>query len=575
MSSRRSFLNSSASNGSAATTGILSPKAGLAAALLAAAILLGYVLWPMLRVFSTGLDPVILKDIFRSIDSANTRALFNSVWISVWTVVGAGFLGTAMAWLLFRYDFPLKRTLTALAALPLALPPLVGVLAFLFLYGESGILPRGLQTLLGLESVPFSFSGLWAVWLVHVYSMYVFFYLFCSASLKTVDQSLLEAAADMGAGPVRSFRTVILPHLRPSMVSASLLVFMISMASFTAPLLFAGTENFLTLQIYNYKMNGNLEYSAAVSVVLTMICLVFLLLIELERRSGRVSTASKGSAPAPSPVRSGPGRILALLGAGAIIVFLALPVLTVVLISFVKEGSWTYQVLPQAYTFDNYLNLLRQPDVARPILNSLQMASMASVANILFGVMTAVLIVKGRVRGRSLIRLLSVLPFAIPGTVIAINLIITFSEPSALSGGAILVGTFWLLPLAYFIRHIPLVVRSTIAALETYDDRLTDASIDLGASRWRTFREVMLPSILPGILAGSLLTFVTALGEFVSSILLYVFDNRPISVEILSQLRLYDFGAAAAYSVFLMILIGLATWLTGRWSDDRTGAVTI
>jgi len=575
MSSRRSFLNSSASNGSAATTGILSPKAGLAAALLAAAILLGYVLWPMLRVFSTGLDPVILKDIFRSIDSANTRALFNSVWISVWTVVGAGFLGTAMAWLLFRYDFPLKRTLTALAALPLALPPLVGVLAFLFLYGESGILPRGLQTLLGLESVPFSFSGLWAVWLVHVYSMYVFFYLFCSASLKTVDQSLLEAAADMGAGPVRSFRTVILPHLRPSMVSASLLVFMISMASFTAPLLFAGTENFLTLQIYNYKMNGNLEYSAAVSVVLTMICLVFLLLIELERRSGRVSTASKGSAPAPSPVRSGPGRILALLGAGAIIVFLALPVLTIVLISFVKEGSWTYQVLPQAYTFDNYLNLLRQPDVARPILNSLQMASMASVANILFGVMTAVLIVKGRVRGRSLIRLLSVLPFAIPGTVIAINLIITFSEPSALSGGAILVGTFWLLPLAYFIRHIPLVVRSTIAALETYDDRLTDASIDLGASRWRTFREVMLPSILPGILAGSLLTFVTALGEFVSSILLYVFDNRPISVEILSQLRLYDFGAAAAYSVFLMILIGLATWLTGRWSDDRTGAVTI
>ena len=487
----------------------------------------------------------------------------------------AGILGTSMAWLLFRYDFPLKSSLTALAALPLALPPLVGVLAFLFLYGESGILPRGLQTVLGLDEVPFAFSGLWAVWLVHVYSMYVFFYLFCSASLKTVDQSLLEAAADMGASAWRSFRTVILPHLRPSMVSASLLVFMISMASFTAPLLFAGTKNFLTLQIYNYKMNGNLEYSAAVSVVLTVICLIFLLLIEMERRSGRVSTASKGSAPAPSPVSSGPARILALLGAGAIIVFLALPVLTVILISFVKEGSWTYQVLPQAYTLDNYLNLLRQPDVAQPILNSLRMATMASVANVLFGVMVALLIVKGRVRGRALIRLLSVLPFAIPGTVIAINLIITFSQSSALSGGAILVGTFWILPLAYFIRHIPLVVRSTTAALETYDDRLTDASIDLGASRWRTFRQVMLPSILPGILAGSLLTFVTALGEFVSSILLYVFDNRPISVEILSQLRLHDFGAAAAYSVFLMILIGIATWLTGRYSGGRSGALSI
>ncbi|MDA0873622.1 MAG: iron ABC transporter permease [Bacteroidetes bacterium] len=554
---------------SARTTGILSPWATRLLAIFSLLVLLGYVVWPTFRVFALGADPAILTDLFRSWTSANARALYNSVWISVWTVAGAGVLGTTMAWILFRYDFPLKRILVSLAALPLALPPLVGVLAFLFLYGESGILPRGLQVLLGLESVPFAFSGLWAVWLVHVYSMYVFFYLFCAASLRTVDQSLLEAASDLGAGPIRSFLTVILPHLRPSMVSASLLVFMISMASFTAPLLFAGTENFLTLQIYNYKMNGNLAYSAAVSVVLTVICLLFLVLIEWDRRRGRVATASKGSAPAPSPVSSGPGRLLAWLGAGAIIVFLALPVLTVIMISFVEEGSWTYQVLPQAYTLDNYLDLLRQPDVARPILNSLQMATIASVANVLFGVMAALLIVKGQVKGRGLIRTLAVLPFAIPGTVIAINLIVTFSEATPLAGGTILVGTFWLLPLAYFIRHIPLVVRSTVAALDTYDDRLTDASIDLGASRWRTFREVMLPSILPGILAGTLLTFVTALGEFVSSILLYVFDNRPISVEILSQLRIYDFGGAAAYSVFLMILIGGATWLTNRLSEDR------
>ncbi len=533
-------------------------------------ILLGYVLWPSLQVFILGLKPRLIVELFSSIDSANNRALFNSVWISLWTVVGAGILGTTMAYLLFRYDFPLRKLLVALAALPLALPPLVGVLAFLFLYGESGILPRGIQSLLGLQSVPFSFSGLWAVWLVHVYSMYVFFYLFCTAALNTVDRSLMEAASDLGSGPVRVFRTVILPHLRPSIVSASLLVFMISMASFTAPLLFAGTENFLTLQIYNYKMNGNLEYSALVSVVLTVICLVFLMLIELERRQSRVTTASKGSAPTPIPVSSGSTRYVALSFALLIITFLALPVLTIVLISFVKEGSWTYQVLPGAYTFENYIKLLSQPDVAEPILNSLKMAGIATLANVIFGVFASLFIVKGALRGRYLIRILAVLPFAIPGTVIAINLIVTFSEPSALSGGSILVGTFWLLPLAYFIRHIPLVVRSTIASLETYDDRLTDASLDLGAGRTRTFFRIVLPSIAPGILAGTLLTFVTALGEFVSSILLYVFDNRPISVEILSQLRLYDFGAAAAYSVFLMILISIATLVVSRYSGSSS-----
>lgn len=557
----------------ALTSSILSRRANVLFLSGLLLLLLGYVVWPFLRVVSLGSNIDTLIALFSSFSSANSRALFNSIWISVWSVVGAGILGTAMAYLLFRFDFPLKKLLVALAVLPLALPPLVGVLAFLFLYGESGILPRGIQVLLGLDSVPFSFSGMWAVWLVHVYSMYVFYYLFCSAALKTVDRGLLEAASDLGASTLRTFRTVILSHLRPSIVSASLLVFMISMASFTAPLFFAGTKNFLTLQIYNYKMNGNMELSATISVVLTLICLLFLVLMELNRRASGVATASKGSAPSPIPVRSGVVRMLALVSVLAILLFLALPILTIVLISFVKEGSWTYQVLPQAYTMENYINLISQSDVAAPMLNSLKMAGLATVANIVFGVAAAIFIVKGSIRGRYVIRMLAILPFAIPGTVIAINLIITFSEPTVLSGGSILIGTFWLLPLAYFIRHIPLIVRSTIAALESYDDRLTDASLDLGAGPGRTFFQIVLPSIAPGILAGTLLTFVTALGEFVSSILLYVFDNRPISVEILSQLRLYDFGAAAAYSVFLMILIGSATWLVSKYSDSSRAGI--
>jgi iron(III) transport system permease protein len=535
-------------------------------------ILLGYVLWPALRVVAEGARPELLLRLFQRSGSANVRALFNSVWISLWSVVGAGVLGTGLAWVFYRFDFPLKRALVSVAALPLALPPLVGVLAFLFLYGESGILPRALQSLFGMESVPFSFTGLWAVWLVHVYSLYVFFYLFCRASLSGIDRSQIEASRDLGASGTRTFLSVILPHMRPAMTSAALLVFMISMASFTAPLLFAGTKNFLTLQIYNYKMNGSLEYSASVSVVLTAICLLFLLLLEMDRRGRRSARASKGSAPISSPVRSGPARVLAVSGAVVVLTFLLLPILTILLISFVKEGTWTWQVFPTEYTLANYAGLLSQPDVFEPVANSLRMATLATTANVVFGVAAALLIVKGTIRGRGLIRTLAVLPFAIPGTVIAINLIVTFNEPTVLAGGAILVGTVWLLPLAYFIRHIPLIVRSTIASLESYDDALTDASRDLGARTATTIRRVVLPIIAPGILAGTLLTFVTALGEFVSSILLYVFDNRPISVEILSQLRLYDFGAAAAYSVFLMILIGISTLLVHRLGS-RTGGL--
>ena len=529
-------------------------------------ILLGYVLYPSLRTFILGASAEYFGQMFSSWRSANARALVNSVSISIGTVVGAGLLGTSLAYFFYRYEFPLRKLLMSVAALPLALPPLVGVLAFLFLYGESGILPRGLKMLFGLDEAPFAFEGLWAVLFVHIYSLYVYFYLFVMAALRGIDGSLLEASAGLGASSWTTFRRVIAPLLRPAVISASLLVFMISMASFTAPLLFAGTENFLTLQIYNYKMNGDMGLSASVSTLLTVICLIFLVMIELTNRSRQGATAVKGTAAAALPVRKGIGRILLIAGAISLLLFLLLPIATVLLISFAEEGSWTFQLLPERYTFENYLALFADSDILQPILNSLRMAVIATLGNVVFGVVAALLIAKGRLvlPGREIIRVLAILPFAIPGTVIAVNMIVAFNEPTPMTFGQVLVGSFWILPLAYFVRHIPFVVRATLSALDNYDDRLSEASADLGAGFAMTFRRVMLPILSGSILAGTLLTFVTALGEFVSSIVLYIFDNRPISVEILSQLRLYEFGSAAAYSVFLMILIGLATLAVRR-----------
>jgi iron(III) transport system permease protein len=110
-------------------------------------------------------------------------------------------------------------------------------------------------------------------------------------------------------------------------------------------------------------------------------------------------------------------------------------------------------------------------------------------------------------------------------------------------------------------------VRATQASLEGFDDRLAEASADLGASWWRTMRSVILPAIRPGVIAGALLAFVSALGEFPASVLLYVFANRPIAVEVLSRMRAYDLGAAAAYAVLLMVLVGLSAALTRGFGD--------
>lgn len=527
------------------------------------AILIGYVVWPFMRTVETGLQGEAWQTIFKSTDAPNVRALLQSVALGLLSVVGAGVLGTGLAWLFHRFDFPLRRLLQAMAALPLALPPLVGVMAFLYLYGPSGMLPRTLQVLLGWDEVPFSFEGFPAVWLVHVYTQFVYFYLFVSAALRNMDGSLLEATSDLGAGEGYTFFRVVLPILRPALVGAGLLVFMVSMASFTAPLLFDGSGRYLTLQIFNYKTNGERELAAVVSTVLTLICLVLLVVAEWKPKITSQQRA-KGTASATRPITQSWKRGLALGVALLILLFLGLPILTIVLLSFAAEGSWTTQILPSTYTFSHYRMLFNDPSFAEPIQNSLQMAALATLGNFIFGITASLLMVKSRLPGRTLLRVMTALPFAIPGTVIALNLILSFNTPSAFSFGQILVGSYAILPLAYFIRHIPLVVRATTAALENYDDQLTEAAYDLGASTWRTFRTVMLPILFPAIVAGTLLSFVTALGEFVSSIMLYIIDNRPISVEILAQLRQYNFGGAAAYSVLLMMLIGLSTLAT-QW----------
>ena len=533
---------------------MLTRRASLLLAAPVLAVLLGVVLAPQLSTFRLGLDAGLLADLFGRPQSVGFRALTTSVLVSLATVAGSIAAGTGLAVVLARVRLPLSGVLAAAAALPLALPPLVGVLAFLFLYGESGMLPRGLQALTGAPEAPFAFGGVGAVVAVPVYVFYVYVYLFVGAALRGIDGSLLDASADLGASAVTTFRLVVLPLLRPALVGSGLLVFMLSMASFTAPLLFAEGTPFLTTQIYTFKTNGALDRAAAISAVLTIICLAVLAGSERGTPSGSTG-AAKGVGRAPQPVRNPLVRAVAGAGVAAALVVVGLPVATIVLLSFVQDGTWTTQAFPDTFTLANYGALVADPDVLAPVAASLWMAALSTAANVVFGVAVAFVVAKGRVPGRGLVRALSILPFAIPGTSIALGLVVAFNAPHVWTGGQVLVGTVWLLPLAYFVRHVPLVVRSTQAALDGVDDRLAEASQDLGASAWTTVRRVVLPLVAPAIAAGALLTFVTALGEFVASVMLYVYDNRPIAVETFAQLRQSAFGQAAAYSVLLMGLV--------------------
>lgn len=522
-------------------------------------VLLWLVLYPNLFVLA---DSVLDGGRFttehyaRFLGSRSEReALWNSVWISLASVVLSALIGVPLAFLFARRDFPGRRVLGALAAMPVLLPPLVGTISFLFLYGESGFLTRGVQALFGMEQAPWRMTGAWAVLLVHAYTMYVYFYLFVSAGLSRLDSGYAEAAAALGAGWWTTMRRVTLPMLAPALGGAALLVFMTSMASFSAPYVFGGGFRVLTTQLFNSKLNGEDGLVAVEAVVLAAASMLFLVLLQRYESSREYTGAGKGLSAAP-PAAGGRRRMLSL-AATVLVGFLLLPHATVLLISFVPEGTWTTQTLPPSYSAENYTRLFGDSQRLVPILNSLRMATVATIANVIFAYGAAWLMSRKKLRGSGLVSALVALPWALPGTVLAIALVFTFNVHQPLAGRFVLVGTFAILPLAYFIRNIPLVTRAALASFRQMDPTLEEAAASLGASRWTTARRVVLPLVLPGLAAGALLAFVTALGEFVASILLYTHRTRPISVEMLSSLRGFDFGGAAAYGVILIVLVGV------------------
>ena len=482
------------------------------------------------------------------------NALWGSLWISLASVVLAGVIGVPLAFVFERLEFPGRRLLGALVALPVVMPPLVGVIAFLFLYGESGIVPRVIGVVLGLDRSPWRLHGAGAILLVHAYSMYVYFYLFSRAGLARLDESMVEAAASLGASRWKTPRRVTVPLLRPQIAAAALLTFMTSLGSFSAPYIFGGGFRVMTTQIVNTKLLEHEELAMVQTVSLAVVAFIGLWLLQRTRGTRSVAVMSKGQPPKAQVIRRPLARWTAAGLGWALAAVLLLPHATLILVSLVPLGSWTTQIFPPAYTVGNYVALLSEPERLRPLVNSLWMAAVATAGVILLSLWAGRLVVQRKVRLAKTIELLTNVPWAVAGPVLAIALATMFSVHAPAVGRVILVGTVVILPLAYLVRNVPIAAGSVLAGFRQLDPSLDEAAVSLGAGRVRTLVRITVPLLRPAIFAGAALAFVTALGDFVTSILLYTFDTRPISIEILSLLRQPDIGSAAAYGVVLMLI---------------------
>jgi iron(III) transport system permease protein len=481
------------------------------------------------------------------------RALWASLWISGASVVLAAAAGVPLAFLFEGFEFPGRRVLGALVALPAVLPPLVGVIAFLFLYGESGFLARAVQGLLGMSRAPWHLEGAGAILLVHAYSMYAYFYLLTRAGLAKLDASMLEAAQALGAGRWEILRRVTLPLVRPSLVGAALLTFMTALGSFSAPYVFGGGFRVMPTQIVASRLNGNGALAMVETVALALVALVVLLLLRQAEGDDVLVALGKGTAPRRRRLRTARARTLAACAGWTLGLLLLLPHLTLVLVSLVPYATWTTEALPPVLSLVNYQRLFGESERLRPLVNSLWMAAASTAGALVLAVAAGWFVVRRRVAMRRAIEGLLALPWALPGTVFAIALATTFGVSRPLALRWVLVGTVVILPLAYLVRNLPIAGRAVLAGYRQLDPALEEAAASLGAGPWATLGRVTVPLLQPALAAGASLAFVTALGDFVTSIVLYTYDTRPIAMEILSSLRQNELGIAAAFGVVLML----------------------
>lgn len=537
------------------------PMLAAAVALLFGLLLL-FVVYPLLRVLWVAVTPdgVLSLRLFRAAAGQwfIRRALVNSLVMASLTAALGVALGYLFAYTLARTDAPGKRLLGVIAIVPIISPPFVGALSIILLLGQNGLVTR---QLLGIRDFPV--YGLPGLLLAQVLTFFPVAYLTLRGVLESIDPSLEDAAMDLGAGRWQVFRRVTAPLSVPGIASAAIVLFIESIADFGNPLILGGSGfPVLSVQVY-LQVTGmfDLAGGAALAVIL-LIPSVTAFAVQRSWVSRRRYVTVTGK-PTRSAIKSVGPVARWLLFAATAAVALAIVVFYAVIVAGAFSRAWGADHTPTLRNFEYVVGV-----GLGTIRDTLVIAVTSSPVAGLLGMVIAFLVVRRRFPGRGAMELLSILNFAVPGTVLGIGYILAFNEKPLL-----LTGTALILVANFVFRYLPVGLQAGVAGLRQIDPAIEEAAADLGATSAVTFRRITLPLLVPAFFSGLVFAFVRAMTAISAAIFLVSADWNLMTVQILSQSEAGRLGAAAAFSVILIGLvlaaIGLIRLLLGRIFDYR------
>jgi iron(III) transport system permease protein len=508
-------------------------------------LLILFSLYPLIKVFivsfersdgSFGLDvyaQTLSNDYLR-------QGFFNSVLIASLTALFGVAIGFLFAYTLNRTNIPFKKFFRFIALMPIVFPPFIGAMSLIMLFGFNGLITA---KIFGIRNFPV--YGAWGLLISQMICFFPVAFITLDGVISTISPTLEDAAFNLGANKWQAFRKVILPVSVPGIASTLLVLFIESMADFGNPLILAGSRfPILSVQAY-LEITGmfNLKTGAALAVWLLIPSITaFVIQKYLVSRKRYVTLTGK---PVTSVIKSvnKPVKWVLFSSCTVISFFILLIYATIIWGSFTQ--AWG---MNNRFTLENFKYVF---DVGiESIKDTLVIAFTSTPISALLGMVIAFLIVRKRFPGKGAMDFLSLLSFAVPGTVIGIGYIFAFNTKPFL-----LTGTLAILVLNFVFRYVPVGIQSGIALLNQVDPSIEEAAFTLGANNHIVFGKITLPLIIPAFFSALVFSFVRAMTAISAAIFLVSARWNLITVQILSQTDSGRLSEACAFSVILIAII--------------------
>ncbi len=537
--------------------------------LISIAILVIFVAWPVLLIL---FNAFFVEGKFNSLDFYNVltepetfQALKNSFVIACMTTVGSVIVGTFFAWLVTRTDLPYKTFMKSLFLVPFMLPSFIGALAWkMLLSPHSGYINKMWMEMFNTTEPLFNIYSYAGIALVEVMYLFPFVFIQVCGALERMDPTLEESARISGAGLLTITRKITIPLVLPSIMSGALLIMLYSMAHFGTVAVLGieqGIYNIPTLIYEKIHQSAGSFASIRTGTVLATVLIASAALIiwtqqKILSRGHYQIIGGKSFRPMELKLRGLRYPLLFFC-----LAYIGFTIVLPTVVIFLVGGVQTYGLSildPNNLSLDNYKYILFEYDVTRDaIWNSVTLGLAAAFITMFAGVMISYVIVKMKVRGKGILEFLGMLPFSVPGSVIALGVILAWSGAYGIN----IYNTVWIILVSYIARYMAFSLKANSAALEQVHDSLMEASRSCGASMWQSLKDIVIPLVRPGMISAFFLIFLPALRELTVSIMLYAPTTRTIGVAIYTLNEDGETVMSTALAGIALILIVLGQML--------------